>query len=39
MKKNKFKQYPSTNPGLQKTLKGQLQLKEVNCVQETTGNK
>ena len=36
-KKNRFKQYLSTNPALQKVLEGKLQPKEVNCAQKNKG--
>jgi hypothetical protein len=37
--KNKFKQYLSTNPALQKIQKGKLQSKQVNYTQGNIGNK
>jgi hypothetical protein len=37
--KTKFKQYLSTKPSLQNMLEEKLQLKEVNHIQENTGNK
>ena len=37
MKKDKFKQYLSTNLVLQKTLEGNLQLNKVKHTQENTG--
>jgi hypothetical protein len=38
MIKNKFKQYLSINPTLQKILEGKDQSKEVHCIQDNTEN-
>ncbi|MBV2135169.1 hypothetical protein KRX52_20585 [Pseudomonas sp. MAP12] len=37
--KNRFKQYISTNPALQKVLEGKLQLNENNYTHKNTGNR
>jgi hypothetical protein len=37
--RTKFKQYLPTNPHVQKTLEGKLQLNEFNYTEENTGNK
>lgn len=37
--KTKFKQYLSTNPALQKAVKGKLQSKKINHTQENTRDK